>query len=181
MKLKSNNGRVVIAHFSPSKVIFICAASLAFIVLGAVMAYDMLLVHKSDDKIKYGLHVWGFAIAGVASIIWLVLMVRTVRAAVASHGDALWIEDGRLRHADKTVLDVATCDVTSVGLIRMVIYGEGGFWPPHGIFLTVGLRDGKEIKLSFGGFVENRDDVVVALREKLGLPAGDIVMQQGSM
>jgi hypothetical protein len=172
---------VVIAHFSTSKAIAAAAGLFAFAVLMSVMVYDMLFAHPTDDRIKYGLNVWGLAIAGVCLIILMVFMVRAIRAAVASHGEALWIEDGRLRHADQKILDVATRDVTSVDLVRAAITGISSPWPPHVILMVLGLRDGKDLKLSVNGFVENREDVVVALRERLGLPAHDVVLLQGSL
>jgi hypothetical protein len=180
MPQKPESGREVIAHFSISTLLFACAGLLAFAALASVMAHDLLFAQNGDDHIKYGLHVWAFAIIGVGLIKLLAMAIRLIRSAVASHGEALWIEDGRLRHADKKVLDVATRDVTAVDLVRAAIYGTS-FWPQHVTFMAVRLRDGKDIKLSASGFVENRDDVVVALREKLGLPAHDVVVMQGSL
>jgi len=179
MPQKPETGREVFAHFSISTLLFACAGWLVFAALGSVMARDFLFVQNGDNQIEYGLHVWALAIIGVGLIILLAMAIRTIRAAVASHGEALWIEDGRLRHADKRLLDVDARDVKAVELVRAAIYGTASLWPPHVTYMAVRLKDGKEIKLSATAYAENRDDIVVALRERLGIPAHDIVLEQG--
>ena len=179
MAQQPKSGREVIAHFSMATLWAVFSCWLAISALGVWLAYDALFAHPNADKIRYGLNVWGFAILGVALIKLIALFIRTIRAAVASHGAALWIEDRRLRHADKAVLDVEAREVKAVELVRAAIYGTASFWPPHMVYMAVRCGDGKEFKVSTSGFAENRDDVVVALRERLGIAAHDVVLEQG--
>lgn len=103
---KSDKPREVIAHFSASKLVMTTAGISGFAVLGAVMAWDLIFVRPTDDRIKYGLDIWGFAIFFVGMALLFFYLFRMVRAAIESRGIALWLQDGRLMHADKRLLDV---------------------------------------------------------------------------
>lgn len=169
MASKDSEAREVIAHFSTSKLIVATVGTFGFAILGSVMARDMLWVRPTDDHIKYGLNVWGFAIFFVAMALMFFYLFRAVRAAMQSKGIALWLQGGRLVHADKQLLDVCARDVSSVELIKEAAYQYATSY--RVAYIVLRLKNGKEVKLSASAFSEHRDDIVVELRKRLGLVA----------
>jgi hypothetical protein len=166
--MKNDKSREVIAHFSASYLTFMALIFFVFIGLDALMARDKVF-GPVDDPIERGLYAWGFVLVTIALMILFVGFFRTVRAAVTNKSVALWLEDGRLVYANKKLLDVRARDVLSVDVKREIVRGTTALRAPRATWMVFRLRDGTEAKIPVSVLVENRDDIVANLRERLGV------------
>lgn len=166
---KADGQREVIAHFSRSRIASGGIGLLVMTVLGVIVFGHLLMTGKTDDWVKHMSHIAGAVIVVECLVILFILMFRTIRTAIDNHGEAIWLENGRLMCADKVLLDVPADDVKGVDVVREPIYGTRSLWPPHMTNLVFYLKDGKAIKVSSGGFAEHPGDIADSLREKLGL------------
>ncbi|HKQ11069.1 MAG TPA: hypothetical protein VJS85_07760 [Rhizomicrobium sp.] len=166
---KAKGQREVVAHFSRSRIASGVVGLLVMTVLGVIVFGHILTTGKTDDWVMHMFHIDDALTAVGCLAILFILMFRTIRTAIDNHGEAIWLEDGRLVCADKALLDVPVGDVRGVDVVREPIYGTRSPWPPHMTNLVFYLKDGKVVKISPGGFVEHPGDVADRLREKLGL------------
>ncbi|HKY18573.1 MAG TPA: hypothetical protein VJL82_06540 [Rhizomicrobium sp.] len=166
---KANGQREVVAHFSRSRIASGAVGLLVMTVLGVIMCGHVLLTGKTDDWVMHMFRIDDAVTFVGCMAILFILMFRTIRTAIDNHGEAIWLEDGRLTCADKALLDVPAGDVKGVDVVREPIYGTRSPWPPHMTNLVFYLKDGKAVKISPGGFVEHPGDIADRLREKLGL------------
>jgi hypothetical protein len=175
MPQKPESGREIFAHFSVPSLVISWLGWLGMLIAGCYFLWSEIVsgpdpasrdvMGHSPDKIEYVIRV-GMLVTlctGLAS--FLARMLRLTRGAISAGAAALWIENGRLTFADKVLLDVPLSDAVSVEQVRDTIYGLNIF-PYHANWIVVCLKNGKKAKLP-PKYVENADDVVVALNQRL--------------
>ena len=128
-------------------------------------------VYDTHPGLAHGAYIILFiALAGGLSA-FLPAMVRTVRGVAAGQGVALRIEDGRLVYADRKAFDLPLADIEAVW-IKELSLGVALPFPIRSRCIAFRLKDGRE-KILTTYFSENREDIVAAVRQRIGLPAGE--------
>jgi hypothetical protein len=177
MQAMKNASREVIAHFTKTYVTLLWFVALGLFAAYALWVRSAFLTEPVPAPIPVNgaivaagrvVDVWGLVVLGGGLAFILTVMCAVTYAIIVNRGAALWIERGRLVYVYRRALDAPLAEVAFVGLTDVPIY-YGILRRPHKSCLTVRLKSGKEARLPTH-YLENTDEVIVRLRQRIGLP-----------